>query len=49
MIMIQIYEDLHGDYTLSYTVDKRNEHNDVYQFVKYHLENWEVGQYMGGN
>lgn len=47
--MIQIYEDLHGDYTLSYTVEKRNEFNDVYQFVKYHLETWEIGQYLGGN
>lgn len=46
MIMISVYKDLRGDYTLSYTVERRNE---IYQFVKYHLEFWEVGQYMGGS
>lgn len=49
MIMIEVYKDIHGDFTLCYTVEKRNEFNNVYQFVKYHLENWEVGQYFGGN
>lgn len=46
MIMISVYKDLHGDYSLSYTVERKNE---IYQFVKYHLEFWEVGQYMGGS
>lgn len=46
MIMISVYKDLHGDYSLSYTVERKNE---IYQFVKYHLEFWEVAQYFGGN
>jgi hypothetical protein len=49
MIMITIYKDLHNEYSLSYLVAKNNEHNDMYQFVKFHLEDWEVGQYLGGN
>jgi len=44
--MISLYKDLRGEYTLSYV---RVIGNDAYQFVKYHLETWEVAQYMGGN
>lgn len=49
MIMINIYKDIHDTYSISYIVEKNNEFHDVYQFIKFHLEEWEVGQYMGGN
>ena len=51
MIMITIYKDIHSEYILSYIRERITKNNDlyVYQFVKFHLETWEVGQYLGGN
>lgn len=51
MIMITIYKDLHAEYSLSYIKELKNTDNslEVYQFIKFHLEDWEVGQYLGGN
>lgn len=46
MIMISYYKDLHGQYTISYLKTGKY---DIYQCMKFHLEEWEVGQYMGGN
>lgn len=46
MIVIALYKDLHGEFTLSYI---KVINNEAYQFIKFHLESWEVAQYMGGN
>lgn len=49
--MISVNKDLNSEFTMSYISEKVTDTDDlyVYQFVKFHLEHWEVGQYLGGN